>query len=102
MKITGHVNMLEAEGGYYIYIGDNFNWVSPDKKNINFNLFIENEKINMIVVSDQLSMDRRFRDDKQWRAFVKNCAKEGFVKFKISSSDKTIIVKSDLIENKKS
>ena len=97
LKITVPVNLLEAEGGYDIYLGDNYRRVAQYSKNQNFNRFMVERKINMIVISNVFQKDVRYREDREWRRFVKNCTSLGFVKVCVPNSNRTLIVKSELL-----
>jgi hypothetical protein len=86
---------LEAEGGFHIYLGHNFHRVRENskKKNENFNSFLINNRINMIVLSDKLLTDNRFKDDPQWKYFLNNFSLYGFSKYNIPNSQRILLVK---------
>lgn len=97
LEIEREVNLLEAEGGYGIYVGDNFQRVAEYDKNTNFNAFLSDRKINMIVVTDRLRNDTRFRDDEEWKFFLSNCATSGYEKMNIPNTDRQLIVSKKLL-----
>ena len=58
-----------------------------------------NEKdINMIVLSNTLMTDTRFRADKEWLFFLNHFAKFGFAKIKVPNTPRTLLVKSALLK----
>ena len=63
LKIQEPVRLLEAEGGYNIYLGDNFQRVAEYDKDKDFHHFRADRNINMIVVTDILLKDTRFKND---------------------------------------
>lgn len=93
LNITGKVNMLEAEGGYDIYLGDNFKRVAEYDKKESFNKFILDHKINMIVLSERLKNDTRFFDDKEFKYFLEQPQALGFRKFGIFNTGRYLFVK---------
>lgn len=96
MHITGPVNMLEADGGYATYLGNNFKWISETSKNTNFNQFLKEDHINMVVVSDSLLNDRRFSDDNEWNEFL--TVHDNFFKVKIPNTRMSLIYDKKLIQ----
>jgi hypothetical protein len=77
------IRMLESDGGYYIYTGKNYKQINIAKKDRTFSDFLTEESINMLVVSDRLAQDNRFRNDAQWHAFTNNPSQFGFTQLVI-------------------
>lgn len=97
LNIKKPVNLLENGGGYYIYLSDNFRWVTSFDKSESFNIFLLDKKINMIVVNKPLSIDTHFRYDREWKQFLKNYAEFDFTQIDIPNSENVILVKDDLL-----
>ena len=97
LQINEEVNMLEAEGGFYIYLGDNFHRVPEYDKVSNFNNFIIERKINMIVLTEGLIKDTRFKDDEEWIDFLNNYEKLGYIKLNILGTDRELFVDEQLL-----
>jgi hypothetical protein len=74
------VNILEAEGGYNVYLGKNYTRIAEIQKNDGFYDFLSDKKINMIVLSKTLLKDSRFSNDKEWQDFNRNFHKHFFKK----------------------
>src|SRR5262249_7987607 len=60
LRISEQVNLLEEEGWNHIYVGDNYTRIAGHWKNTSFEEFIEEKKINMILLSKNLENDTRF------------------------------------------
>jgi hypothetical protein len=97
LRIEEPVNLLEAEGGYHIYLGDNFHRVAEYDKNTDFNRFLQLRNINMIVVSDQLLKDTRFRDDTDWLDFLAAYPTFGYVEMDVPHTDRKLFIRAELL-----
>jgi hypothetical protein len=97
LNINQPVNILEAEGGYYIYLNGKFQRVAEYDKNTDFDHFRMDRNINMIVLSNGLLQDTRFINDTEWQDFLANYSKFGYVQFEIPNTDKKIIVQANLV-----
>jgi hypothetical protein len=100
LNIKTKVNLLEAEGGYNIYLGSNYNRVPEYAKNTNFNEFLIQKNINMIILSGTLSTYNKFSSDSSWLYFIDNYNKYGFSKKEISNNGIVIFIKKSLKVNK--
>jgi hypothetical protein len=97
------VNLLEAEGGYNIYLGDNFHRVAEYDKSVGFNHFRADQNINMIVVSYTLLNDTRFINDPEWQGFLTDYRQLGYIqqkiyKQKIYNTGMNLILSADLLQ----
>src|SRR5512140_407848 len=97
LHITSPVNMLEAEGGYNIYLGDNFQRIGENEKNMSFREFVASRKIGMVVVTKLLGTDIRFRSDPEWRDFLLHYEEWGFSEIQVPDSDIKVVVRKDLL-----
>jgi hypothetical protein len=61
-------------------------------KDLPFDRFRREQKINMILVTDALLNDTRFRDDPEWKAFLDNYESVGFVKLIVRGTNSTLYV----------
>ncbi len=98
LPIDGPVYMLEAEGGYNIYLGDRFSRVAEYAKDAPFNQWADERRINMIVVSPTLRNYSRLRDDPEWQALLNDPAAQGFVPLPITGTDRLLLVQQSLLE----
>jgi len=97
LNIAEEVNILEAEGGYHIYLSDNFHRVAEYDKSVSFKAFRSDRKINMIVLTKHLNNDTRFKNDKEWQYFVNNCVSLGYTKIDIPNTERQLIVDKQLL-----
>lgn len=98
MDITAKVNMLEANGGYAVYLGDNFRWLPQyDKKpDEAYDKFAERNNINFIIVNDTLTKDNRYINDESWKRFYDDFASHGFIKLVEPKMNVEMLVKRGL------
>ncbi len=97
LQIIREVNLLEAEGGFHIYLPDNFHRVTEHAKDAGFNVFLIREKINMIVLTDKLKNDSRFRNDAEWRYFLDHYAALGYRRMYIPNTNRQLIIVEELL-----
>ena len=89
--------MLDAEGGFNIYAGDNYSKVVEFNKNLPFEQFIQEKKLNMIVESALLRKEPSFKHDPEWHAFLENYSKAGFERLSIPHTDRILFVHKSLL-----
>ncbi|MBF0479011.1 MAG: hypothetical protein HQL26_05975 [Candidatus Omnitrophica bacterium] len=105
LKINKPVNLLEAEGGLNFYLSDNYvDYPEYAKENNEeFFPFMKRLSINMVVVSEPLTLDSRFKNDKQFFDFISNPEKFGYTAYtlektsSLSKNTKQVLVKKDLL-----
>jgi hypothetical protein len=98
LNIKKKTNMLEAEGGYDIYLSENFSRVPEYAKGEPFDVFKEKNAINAIVVSTALKNDSRFLTDSTWNAFISNPEASGFIVLDVPKvKDRKIILNKELL-----
>ena len=98
LEIHEPVNVLETGGGYNIYLGDNFHRVEEYIKSTGFDQFRADQSINMIVVSDTLLNDTRFKDDPEWQSFLTEYRQFGYLEKNIPDTDMNLILLADLLQ----
>jgi hypothetical protein len=97
MHISRPVNILEAEGGFDIYMGDNFRRIGEAEKSEGFREFMVKRDIGVIVVTELLATDLRFRNDPEWQNFLANYGEFGFERVQIPGSGTRVLVRKDLV-----
>ncbi len=98
LHLKKQVNMLEAEGGYSIYLGHNFRRVAEYDKNESFKAFMQSFNVNLIVLSPGIEQDQRFIKDPEWQDFIKHPVAEGFVELSIPGTDeRRLLIRSALL-----
>ena len=98
LNINKPVDILEMEGGFSTYLGDNYTWYEAYDKNISFNKMLVEKNINMIVVSDKLLDNLKYSEDAEWQQFLGNFEKYGFYKHYLHSRIfRYLLIKKDLI-----
>jgi len=98
LSIEETVYLLEAEGGYHYYLDDNFHRIAQYAKNSDFYHFMEERKINMIMVTDVLVEDSRFRDDAEWIDFLDNYSTFDFTELDVLYAGSLLLVHNDLLK----
>lgn len=78
LPVNGTVNLLEAEGGYGIYVGPHYRRVAEYEKQIPFNAFLAERSINLIVLSKRLRAAHTLAADPEWIAFTNQIPQAGF------------------------
>lgn len=97
LHITDEVNLLEPEGGYATFSGPNFHAVIPYTKETDFDSFRSETGINMIILTERLKGDSRYKADKEWLSFLENCNSRGYVVMEIPGTNKSLIVERSLL-----
>jgi len=98
LSIEETVYLLEAEGGYHYYLDDNFHRIAQYAKNSDFYHFMEERKINMIMVTDVLVEDSRFRDDAEWIDFLDNYSTFEFTELDVPYAGSLLLIHNDLLK----
>ncbi len=101
LGISNHVNLLELEGGFAKYLGDNYHWVIAYNKDASYKDFFIKEKINMIYVSKSLVNDTRFINDVGWKDFLNHYRDHGFERINVPETDNFILVASNILPHVK-
>ena len=97
LHITSPVRILEAEGGFDIYMGNNFQRIGEAEKDRGFKEFLDARDINMVVVTDLLATDLRFRNDVAWQSFLTSSQDFGFTQYPVPGSKTRVFVRKDLL-----
>lgn len=100
LNINEKVNLLEAEGGYDIYLSNNFSRIPEYAKGEAFDIFMNKNSINAIVVSSALKNDPRYNSDQKWLSFLADPISFNFSVLEIPHvNDRRLIIKKDLLKN---
>lgn len=99
LALKTDIYLLEVDGGYGYYIGDNAHWVSSASKTTNFNAFLQTEHINMIVLSEPLLQDSRLIQDPEWQTFLKDFHSRGYTQIPVPETDRAILVANAVLAN---
>ena len=95
LNISRPVNLLEAEGEYGVYVGENYNCIAEYSKSSFFNDFVEQKSIDAIILSDHLRADTRFRDDPEWQSFLVEPSVLGFTAIAVPGApERRILVRN--------
>ncbi|MCG8353871.1 MAG: hypothetical protein MI924_39405 [Chloroflexales bacterium] len=97
LQIEERVTMLEAQGGFNIYAGDNFRRMREFEKNAPFDRFLAEQNIGVIVLSDLVKDDPRFKHDSEWQSFLRHYQEKGFTPIPVPNSTRTLFVRNDLM-----
>ena len=98
LGIRAPVRILDAEGGYNFYQGDNYFRVADSDKKVPFDQFLAADKINMIVWTERLDHDSRYIDDPAWHQFVAHYQGAGFEARPVPGGGATLLVQRQLLQ----
>ncbi|MGK7923646.1 MAG: hypothetical protein AB4290_00080, partial [Spirulina sp.] len=99
LQIEDQVNMVEADGGYHVYLSDRYHYIPETKKQENFAIFLDKEKINTVVFTPALAKDANFSEDEEFINFLKQPEQWNFVKLKIPETQNLLFLSPELIKN---
>ncbi len=97
LPVKQEVVMREGDGGYEYYLDYPVRRVRHDSKNQDFDAFMAQEKINMIVVSTSITEDHRYTDDPEWASFLLNYSQKGFIRQDVPDTKVWVLMKKDLL-----
>ncbi len=98
LNLATPIDILEAEGGYGIYLGENYTRVPEYDKDLPFPDFLAERSIDMIVLSPRLAKDVRFHDDPQWHSFTNAPQSFGFSREPIPDVDeRSLFLKEEIL-----
>jgi hypothetical protein len=98
LKRNDKIIFLAAGGSMNPYI-DNFRHVAESNKNVPFNSFLENEKINMILIDNRLKRDTRFENDTEFKTFLDTVPNQTWERIDLGKCRIYLLVKKGLLEN---
>lgn len=93
LGVTAPTNLLEAEGGFHVYLGDQFRRVPPFLKEEGASAFLREREIGMVVISDKLLRDRRYAADPEWQAIINDPGQAGFTRLAIPGTDRALLIR---------
>ena len=94
LQITRRTTMLEDDGGYYVYLGDQFQRVGAEQKRTGMFSFLREREITLIVVSANLRQDKRYLDDPEWQALLADPGVAGFTSLAIPATDRQVLYRT--------
>lgn len=100
MNFQQPVNELDHEGGFFIYMGRNYKWISPFKKEgtIDFASYVKKEEINMIYITKSLLSNQLFSKDSTFQHFLANPETLGFKKVMLEKENKGYLLIQDSLK----
>ncbi|MCK4305218.1 MAG: hypothetical protein KAY24_13360 [Candidatus Eisenbacteria sp.] len=98
LSIAKEVRLLAARPGYDIYFGDRFRSVGVYVKKNAFREFLDEQRINMIVVSTKLENESRLLEDDEWHDFLHNYETCDWKRMNIPNTERTLFVKNELLQ----
>jgi hypothetical protein len=100
LEIRTSINLLDAEGGYSIYLGNNFNQIEESSKEVPFKEFVRMNSINMILLTDGLRNYLKYQNDPEWQSFLKNPGEMGFRQLTVPEfNESKLLIKADVPVN---
>jgi len=101
LDITKDVYMAEVSCGYFIYLKDNFHLNFAEGKDKNFYSFMEEKRINMVIVSEKMLKFSVYTNDREFTDFLRVYRHKGFVRLDVPMSKTYILLKQDLVKDSK-
>ncbi len=109
LDITDKTYLLSQQFGYSSYLARDFradpgaSWraFTGSHKDIPFDRFLREHKINMIFVTDDLLSNTRFREDPEWKAFLEHYDSAGFVKLILPDGRQALYVDKTILSSSK-
>ena len=96
MNIKEPVNILASEELYAYFLGPNYQNVSAHSKNSDFQTFLKDKNITLIVLSRDLDVHPKFINDPTWHEFISNCDTFGFSSHTVSNSGNRILISKSI------
>ncbi|MGC9528055.1 MAG: hypothetical protein ACP5D7_21165 [Limnospira sp.] len=95
LNIEKPVQLLDANGGFATYFGDNYTWILPWDKSRDRDIdeFLKNNKADAILVTPTLTGHPNFRGDRQFQNLLKNPQSRGFVEHPIPQTQFRFLLK---------
>lgn len=93
LEIRDRINFLEAEGGYFVYLGHSYTRIFEWWKEVPFDRFLDEREINMVLVSSNLTTHPKYRSDPIFKEFLKHPQQYQFMRFKIPHTSFQLLVK---------
>jgi len=98
LKVNSRIVFLGAGGSMKPYI-DNFRHVPEYQKDVPFNAFLEQEKIDMILIDNRLKRDTRFENDNEFKEFLAGVPNQTWTRMDMGKCRIYLLVKKDLLKN---
>lgn len=92
------ITLLEADGGYQIYLDDRFTRVKGEYKDKSMARILAEDNLDVVIVSDLMSKDPAFTQDASYQAFIAQPFRFGFREF-AKLYDKRILVRTDSVRS---
>lgn len=70
LPLNGTITMLDADGGYSVYMNAATQRVTAQDKATGFNSFIRAQALDLIVATPRLKQDHRYKQDAEWQQFI--------------------------------
>ena len=103
LDITVPIKVLEAEGGYGIYVGRNYTRVAEYNKRVPFEDFLAERSIDMVIESDRLSQDVRFSEDPEWHSFTNAPSRFGFTQVAMPAVEgRRLFIRKEIVQTPRS
>jgi len=88
LELGGKITVLEAGGGYGVYVSENYTVIPHYNKISDFSIFLNKKNIGLILWSNKLGEDTRYKFDPEWEDFTKAPHQWDFTCMNISNVSK--------------
>ncbi len=89
---TSEIAVLEADGGYAVYLDRPTHRFIAQDKSIPFDALLKERSINLIVASPRLMADHRYKDDPEWKRFLDGGYEQTFRRIPVIGTENTLFV----------
>ena len=90
--------VFEAENIYRAYVPKISKTVPPFNRKDNFSSVIEEEKVDVIIKSDNLLKERWLVEDPGWKSFELNPLRYGFTELSVPSTNRVVYLRKDVLK----
>ena len=98
LEVSQPLTILEAEGGFHIYLRNGTRRVAEFEKDRPFDAFLADRGINAVVLTPRLMAFPALAQDPEWRRLIADPADRGFVALPVPGvSGRTLLIRRDLL-----
>ncbi|MCB0770143.1 MAG: hypothetical protein KDC00_07035 [Flavobacteriales bacterium] len=97
LSLQDRATVLDADGGYTVYMHSPADRVTAQDKAQGFNAFLRGEDLDLIVATPRLMEDHRYREDEEWQRFVEGGHSPAFRKVPVEGTEVLLFVSERIL-----